>query len=150
LFTLNRVFKHKEVVFNKYVSSNDLWKMWVSYIFHFPKTVNPPHQQNNLIIFSKSYCNDVQQSLFSWRNLQKQTLANTLLLKFPSKILFGTDMFTFYIDYVDYETSKSSWHIWNDDRTKIIVLSLFHFATRLNSRNQNETEIHNEHSYINL
>ena len=30
--------------------------------------------------------------------------------------------------------------IWNDDRTKMIVLSSFHFATRFNSQNANETE----------
>ena len=31
--------------------------------------------------------------------------------------------------------------IWNDDRTKMIVLPSFHFATRFNSHNANETEI---------
>ena len=31
--------------------------------------------------------------------------------------------------------------IWNNDRTKMIVLSLFHLATSFNSQNANETEI---------
>jgi len=34
--------------------------------------------------------------------------------------------------------------IWNDDRTKIIVLPSFQLATRLNSQNTNETEFINE------
>jgi len=40
--------------------------------------------------------------------------------------------------------------IWNDDRTKMIVLPSFHIATRLNSQNTNETEFINELWYINL
>jgi len=43
--------------------------------------------------------------------------------------------------YVEYETSISSWHIWNDDRTKMIVFILFLFATQLNSQKQYENEI---------
>ena len=34
-FTLNRVFKHKGVVSNELVCTNEPWKLWVSYIFHF-------------------------------------------------------------------------------------------------------------------
>ena len=52
--------------------------------------------------------------------------------------------------YVEYETSISSWHIWNDDRTKIIAFPLLQLATRLNSQNPYETEIHNEIWHINL
>ena len=33
--------------------------------------------------------------------------------------------------------------IWNDERTKIIVLPSFHLVTRINSQNRNETEIIN-------
>jgi len=40
--------------------------------------------------------------------------------------------------------------IWNDDRTKMIVLHSFQLATRLNSQNTNETEIINEFWHINL
>ena len=35
LFTLNRLFKHKEDVSNQYVCTNELGKIWVSYIFHY-------------------------------------------------------------------------------------------------------------------
>ena len=52
--------------------------------------------------------------------------------------------------YFDYEIRIFSWHIWNDNLTKMIVLPLFQFATRLNSQNSYETEIHNEFSHINL
>ena len=40
--------------------------------------------------------------------------------------------------------------IWNDDRTKMIVLTSLHQAPRSNSQNANETEIINEISHINL
>jgi hypothetical protein len=53
-------------------------------------------------------------------------------------------MFTLtYVDF-EYETSISIWKIYNDDRTKIIVLPTFQIATRLNSQNRNETEFINE------
>ena len=35
LFRHNRVFKHKYIVSNQHVSTNDIGKMWASYIFHF-------------------------------------------------------------------------------------------------------------------
>jgi len=35
LFTLNGVFNQKEVVSNQHVCTNDLRKMWASYIFNF-------------------------------------------------------------------------------------------------------------------
>jgi len=37
-----------------------------------------------------------------------------------------------------------------DGRTKMIVLPSFHFATRLNSQNTNETEFVNELCHINM
>jgi len=40
--------------------------------------------------------------------------------------------------------------IWNNDRTKIIVLPSFHLATRLKSQNANETVFNNELWHINL
>jgi len=40
--------------------------------------------------------------------------------------------------------------IWNDDRTKLIVLPSFQLATRLNSQNRNETVFNNELCHINL
>jgi len=52
--------------------------------------------------------------------------------------------------YVYYKTSISSSHIWNDDGTKMIFLPLFQLATRFNSQNQYEIEIHNEIWHINL
>jgi hypothetical protein len=53
-------------------------------------------------------------------------------------------MFTLTYIYAEYETSVSSWHIWNDDSTKMIVLPIFQLATRLNSQKPYETGIHNE------
>ena len=40
--------------------------------------------------------------------------------------------------------------IRNDDRTKMIVLPTFQFATRLNSQSTNETGLFNELCHINL
>jgi hypothetical protein len=40
--------------------------------------------------------------------------------------------------------------IWNDHRTKIIVLPSFQLATRSNSQNRNETEFINDLWHINL
>ena len=40
--------------------------------------------------------------------------------------------------------------IWNDDRTKMIVLASFYLAKRLNSQTTNETEFINELWHINL
>ena len=58
-------------------------------------------------------------------------------------------MLTLYV-YVEYETSISSWHIWNDDPNKMIALTLFQLATQLNSQNPYKTGIHNELWHINL
>jgi len=46
--------------------------------------------------------------------------------------------------YVEYETIISSRDIGSDDHSKMIVLLLFQFTTRLHSQNSYETEIHNE------
>jgi len=53
-------------------------------------------------------------------------------------------MFTYDISLRWIRNRISSWHTWNDDRTKKIVLPLLKDATRLNSQNTYETEIHNE------
>ena len=59
-------------------------------------------------------------------------------------------MCTFTYDYVQYETSISIWDNWNDDRTKMIDLLSFHFATRINSQNKYKYNILNEPWHINL
>jgi hypothetical protein len=50
-----------------------------------------------------------------------------ILLKLP----FGTNTFILTCVCVEYETGISSWHIWIDNHTEMIVLPLFQFATRL-------------------
>jgi len=59
-------------------------------------------------------------------------------------------MFTLTYVYFEYENSISRWHIWNEDRTKLIAFPLFQLVTRLNSGNPFEIEIHNEICHINL
>jgi len=59
-------------------------------------------------------------------------------------------MFTLTVVALEYDSSISSWDIWNDDRTLMIDLLLFLLATRLLSQNTYETEIRNEICHINL
>ena len=59
-------------------------------------------------------------------------------------------MFTLTYVYFEYETSISSLDIWNDNRTKMIVLSLFQLFTLLNSQNTHDIEILSELWHINL
>jgi len=52
----------------------------------------------------------------------------------------------FPLTYVDleYETSISSWDIWNADSILMIDLLFIQLVTRLNSPNAYEADIHNE------
>jgi hypothetical protein len=59
LFTSNRVFKHKEVVSNLHVCSNDLGKMWTSYTFHLSTTILTSTHTKELKFFSHNICRDV-------------------------------------------------------------------------------------------
>ena len=56
-----RVFKHKEVVSNPHVCSNSLWKMWLSYSFHFSTRILPSTHTKVFNIFSQNICRDGQQ-----------------------------------------------------------------------------------------
>ena len=92
---------------------------------------------------------NVKRSLFRSRKWQKKHFVNVKNCFFENYSLEQTCLHLPYF-YVEYETSISSWHIWNDYRTKVKVLPLFQIATRLKSQYPNETEIHNEHLHINL
>ena len=59
-------------------------------------------------------------------------------------------MFTLTYVYFEYETSISSWDIWNDVLTKMKDLRLFLLTIWLNSQNTYEIEIYNELWHINL
>ena len=71
-------------------------------------------------------------------------------LKIDCLTIVWKDMFTLTFVDLEYETSTSSWDIWNDDRSLIIVLVLFLHPTLLYSHKTFETEIHNEIGHINL
>jgi len=83
---------------------------------------------------------------FQVSKVPKQTTANHISTKFLSKLFFGTDIFTFDISLRWIWKNISRCYFWNDDGTKMKVL----LATRLNSPNPHETEIHNEFWHINL
>jgi len=57
---------------------------------------------------------------------------------FPSNLLLGK-----YILRWHWLTLNMNLGIWNDERTKIIVLLLFQLVTRINSQYRNETEFIN-------
>ena len=59
-------------------------------------------------------------------------------------------MFTLTLVDREFEISVSVLGIWNDDRTKMIVLPSFQLATRLNSQTTIETGFINEPWHINL
>ena len=69
---------------------------------------------------------DIQHSLFRSRWCQND-LPNTYVLKFPSKLLLGKDMFTFTLVDLEYETSVSIWEF----EMMIVLTWLFclHFSS---------------------
>ena len=92
-----------------------------------------------------SWCQTIN---FQLAKLPK-TIPKIIITKVSFNISLWKNMFKLYV-YVEYETNIWSWHIWNDDRTKMIVFNLFQLATQSNSHNPYETEIHNEPCNINL
>jgi hypothetical protein len=62
-----------------------------------------------------------------------KTLAKHISIKVSITLLLEKYMFIFDIRLRLCETSFSSWHISNDDRSEMIVLPLFQLSTPLNS-----------------
>ena len=93
-FTCNRVYEHKEVLSYLHVCSNGLGKMWPSYTFQFSTRILTSTYTNEFnCFFSHNICHDVQQSVFNSRKCQND-MPNTYVLKIPSTLLLGIDMFT--------------------------------------------------------
>ena len=95
LFTLNRVHEDKVVVYKLDFFTNDLLKMCASYIFHIPTRILTSSHPKYFNIFYHNKRMDVQQPPFSLRTCHKRTAAKQISSKCPSKLYFGTDMFTF-------------------------------------------------------
>ena len=108
LFTRNRVFKHKGIVYNLHVCCSGLGKMWASYIFHFFTHNSNLHKYEKFNIFLYFICRHVQHSLSGLDNV-KMTLPNTYVLTFPSKLLLVKNMFTLTLVDLEKETSISNW-----------------------------------------
>jgi len=115
--------------------------------FTFLQEFYPPHIRNNLKFFSSNMCHDVQQF--------KLSIISKLLAKHKgTKVSFKITIRKSHV-YIDIRwpwilTQYFNSAIWNDDRSKIIVLPSFQFATLLNSQNRNETEFIIDHSQMNL
>ena len=80
----------------------------------------------------------------------RKALAKHVSTKGFLKIAIWNRHFTLTYFYDKYDTRISSWYIWNDDSTKMIILPSFQFAIRLNLQNPYETQIHNVFTHINL
>jgi len=141
LLTSNRVFKNKEVVSNLHVCSNGFWKMWFSYTLEFSTRILTSKH-------TKVYMSRCQTFNFQF-SIMSKWLAKHIITKVSYKITIRKRQV-----YIDIRWPWK-WNqcfylgIWNDDRTKMIVLPSFHLATRLNCQNTNETEFINELWHIN-
>jgi hypothetical protein len=143
LFTSNRVFKQTEVVSKLHVCSIFLWEMWPSYTFHFStRNLNSTHTKVSNIFFS------LYMSRFPTINFQLWIISKLLDKHLSTIVSFKitTRKRHVYIDIFWPWIWNQCFYlgIWNDDRTKTIVLPSFQFATSLNSQNTNETESINE------
>ena len=67
-------------------------------------------------------------------------MPNTYVLKIPSKLLLGKDIFIFPYVALEYETSISIWEF----EILIVVLPSFQLPTRLYSQNTKENDFINE------
>jgi len=148
LLTSNRVFKHKEVVSKLHVWTNDLEKMWASYIFHFSTRILTLTHMKLFEIFSHnvSLCR-----IFTFQlPIMPKLLAKHIRTIVSLKIIIRKRHV--YIDTCWTWTWNKIFYlvIWNYYRTKIIALPSFQLATRLNSQNRKETDIINELWHINL
>jgi len=147
LFTINRIFKHKEVISNLQVCINGLGKMWLSYSFHFSTRFLTSTHTKVLIFFSHN------MSRCPTLNFQLSIISKWLAKNISTKVSFKITIRKRHV-YIDI-----GWPcIWNqcfylgirNVRTKIIVLPSFQLATRLNSQNTNENGFINDHWHINL
>jgi len=143
LFTYNRVFKNKEVVSNLHVCSNGLEKKWPSYTFHFSTRILTSTHTKLFNIFFALYMPRCPTIYFQF-SIMSKWLAQHISTKVSFKIT--TRNRHVFIDIFWHCIWNLCFHlgIWNDNRTKMMVLPSFQVATRLKSQNTNEAEFINE------
>jgi len=147
LFTCNPLFKNNEVVSNLHVFSNVLGKIW-PYTFHYSTRILTYTHAKKLIFFRIIH---VAMSNNQFSDLDNvQMTCQTIITKVSFKITIRKRHVYIDIGWLWIWNQCFYLGIWNDDRTKKIVLHSFHLATRLHSQNTNETEIINELWHINL
>ena len=128
LFTSNRVIKHNEVVSKLHVYSNSFWKMWPSYTKHSSTRILTSTHTKEFNIFFAEYVSrcptfNFQLSKIKWLDKHIST-----------KVFFKITIRKRHV-YIDIGWPWI-WKkcfclgIWNDDRTKMIVLPSFQLATR--------------------
>jgi len=108
LFTINRVFKHKEVVSNLHVCSYGLGKMWPSYTFHFStRILNSTHMKGFNIFFAKYMT--PRPTINFQLSIMSKWLAKQIRTKASFKITIRKRHAYIYIDDLEYEASVSIW-----------------------------------------
>ena len=131
MFTSTRVFKHGEVVSNLHVCSNGLGKMWPSYTFHFStRILTSTHTKVFNILFAiyMSRCPTINFQL----TIMSKWLAKHISTKVSFKITIRNRHRYVDIGWLWIWNQCFYLGIWNDDRTKLIVLPSFQLATQLN------------------
>jgi hypothetical protein len=119
------------------VKASGKWDLHIR--FTFLQEFSPPHIRKYLIFFCLIYV-AMSNNQYSARD-NVQLTCKRISNEVSCKITFRKRH-----DYIEigwpwiWNQCFYLW-IWNDDRTKVIVLPSFHFATRFNSQNANETEI---------
>jgi len=123
--------------------------MWSSCTFHFTTIIlTSTHTKifNNFFAYYMSRCptNNFKLSVLSkWLSKHITTIVSFKITTRKRHV---------YIDIGWHWIWNQSFYlgIWNDDRTKMIVLISFQLATRLNSQTTNENVFINELWHINL
>jgi hypothetical protein len=148
LFRSNRLCKKEELVYNLHVCIRDIGKMDLHTHIHYSTRILASTKRKNLIFFRIIYV-AMSNNQFSALDNVKMTCKHI-----STKITFKITPRKRYV-YIDIGCTWISNQcfylgIWNNDRTKMIVLPSFQLAKRLNSQNTNGTEFINELWHINL
>ena len=129
-FYINRVFKHKEVVSYLHIFSNGLGKMWPSYIFHFSTRILTSTHTKNFIFFFEEYMSGCPTINFQFSKISKW-LAKNINTNVSFKISLRKRHVYIDIDWPWMWNQFFCLGIWNDDRTKMIVLLSLQLATQM-------------------
>ena len=139
LFTLNRVFNTKDSFPSCMFVVMDSGKCELHTFYIFYKEFQTPHILKNLIFFCIIYVR-MSNIHFSVPILSKR-LAKHINTKVSFKITIRTRHVYTDIRWPWKWNQYFYLGIWEDERSKIILLPAYQLVTRLNSQNRNETSL---------